>query len=175
MGSRIPPKDYVESVEFPAQITLEPIGVVHSPHRERHGTPRQASVVADRGERPEEAAVIEVFPSLLPAEALTDIAGFEYLWVISWMHLNRGWNPTVIPPRGPRVRRGVLATRAPHRPNQLALSAARLTRVDGHRLHFERLDLLDGTPVLDIKPYLPYADAFPGAAAGWVDGLDEPS
>lgn len=96
------------------------------------------------------------------------------MWIVSWLHLNKHWNPTVVPPRGPRVRRGVLATRAPHRPNQIGLSALRLVGVEGHRLHVEGLDLLDGTPVLDIKPYIPYADAFPDARSGWLDTLDQP-
>ena len=70
---------------------------------------------------------------------------------------------------------GVLATRAPHRPNQLGLSCTKLVRVEGHILHVEGIDLLDGTPVLDIKPYIPFADAFAEAKAGWVDELGEPT
>jgi tRNA-Thr(GGU) m(6)t(6)A37 methyltransferase TsaA len=85
------------------------------------------------------------------------------------MHLNRGWNPTVIPPRGPKERRGVLATRAPHRPNSIGLSAIKLVGVKGRVLEIETLDMLDGTPVLDIKPYIPYADSLPDASHGWLD------
>ena len=96
------------------------------------------------------------------------------MWVTSWLHLNRHWNPTVVPPRGPKVRRGVFATRAPQRPNQLGLSALRVERIEGCRIFVRGLDLLDQTPVLDIKPYIPYADAFPSARAGWLDELEEP-
>lgn len=91
------------------------------------------------------------------------------------MHLNTGWRPKVRPPRGPRVRHGVFATRAPHRPAPVSLSALKLVSVDEDALELtvQGLDLLDGTPVLDVKPYVPYADAFPAARAGWVDALDD--
>lgn len=169
----IPPKDYIDAVDFPEQVTLQPIGVVRSPYRERHGTPRQATVVrGTKGEAPQQGR-LELFEDVVPARALGTIEEFDYVWVIAWLHLNKHWNPTVVPPRGPRVRRGVLATRAPHRPNQLGLSALRIVRREGHVLVVEGLDLLDGTPILDIKPYVVYADAFPEARSGWVDQLDE--
>ena len=81
------------------------------------------------------------------------------------------------PPRGDGRRHGVFATRAPHRPNQISLSALRVVGVDEGKLTItvRGLDLLDGTPILDIKPYIPYADAFPDAAAGWVSALGEPA
>ena len=81
------------------------------------------------------------------------------------------FSTTVLPPRGPRVRRGVLSTRAPHRPNPIALSALRLVRVEGCILHVHGIDLLDGTPILDVKPYVPYTDAYPDSAVGWLTGL----
>jgi tRNA-Thr(GGU) m(6)t(6)A37 methyltransferase TsaA len=167
-------KDYVESVPFPDQIALRPIGVVRSPYRQRYGTPRQATVTQGTLGDAEQDARIELDESVVPAAALGGLEGFGRLWVVSWFHLNQGWNPTVVPPRGPKVRRGVLATRAPHRPNQLGLSAVRVVRVEGHVVHVRGIDLLDGTPVLDLKPYVPYADAFPDAAAGWLDTLDQP-
>jgi tRNA-Thr(GGU) m(6)t(6)A37 methyltransferase TsaA len=169
-----PPKDYIGSVPFPSLVPLQPIGVVRSPYRERHGTPRQAVVTAGTQGEQAQPGRVELFEELVPAVALEGLAAFDYVWLICWLHLNKHWNPTVIPPRGPRVRRGVLATRAPHRPNQLGLSALRLVGVEGHVLHVLGLDLLDGTPVLDIKPYVPYADAFPEAKAGWLDTLGEP-
>ncbi len=115
---------------------------------------------------------IELFPERVPEAALEGLEGVEYVWVIAYLHLNRGFRAQVVPPRGPRVRRGVLATRSPHRPNPISLSAARLHRVEGLVLHLGSLDLLDGTPVLDVKPYVPYADAFPNASAGWIDAID---
>lgn len=171
---RRPPQDYIEAVDFPSTIELRPIGAVRSPYRERHGTPRQATVSAKTtGDEPQ-PATIELFEDVVPAAALDDIEGFERIWVVSWLHLNEHWRPQVVPPRGPRVKRGVLATRAPHRPNQLGLSAVQLVGRRGHILDVVGIDLLDRTPVLDLKPYVPYADAFPDARAGWVDELGEP-
>ncbi len=117
--------------------------------------------------RPTEETVLELFPDILTPHATCDLQGFELLWVLSWMHLNEGWNNKVAVPGFEK--KGLLSTRAPHRPNPIALSAVRLLRVEGLRLHVERTDLLDGTPILDIKPYVPYCDAFPNAKAGWVD------
>ncbi len=169
-----PPQDYIDAVEFPERVVLAPIGRVHSPYKERHGTPRQA--VVTRGAYGDGAAdaTIELFPHMVPAEAFVGLEGFSHVWAITWLHLNRHWNPMVVPPRGPRKKQGVLATRAPHRPNQIGLSALELVKIDGAVLHVRGIDLLDQTPVLDLKPYVPYADAFPQARAGWLDELDEP-
>jgi len=91
------------------------------------------------------------------------------VWLIAFMHLNGPrLRPRVKPPRG-GPKRGVLATRAPHRPNPIALSAVRLLAVRGRVLEVADLDLLDGTPILDIKPYIPDFDALPDASRGWLD------
>ena len=175
MDRPIPPKFYADDAAFPQKIELRPIGVVRSPHKERHGTPRQAVLPADPSLRSEERTVLELFPELLGEAAVRDLDGFEMIWVLAFMHLNQGWGDTVVPPGGdPKHPKGLLATRAPHRPNPIALSAVRLVQVEGLRLHVERCDLLDGTPILDIKPYVPYADAFPGVRAGWLDGRGVP-
>ena len=166
-----PPRSYADDFDAPLEITVRPIGVVRSPHRERHGTPRQACLAADPEDRPEELARIEILPAY--REALRDLGEFDRVWVIAYLHLNQGWRATVVPPRGPRIRRGLFATRAPHRPNPIGLSAARVVEVTREAIVLERIDLLDGTPVLDIKPYVPEIDAFPGSRAGWVDALDE--
>jgi tRNA (adenine37-N6)-methyltransferase len=107
----------------------------------------------------------------VPREALDDLEGIERIWVIAHLHLNTGWNAKVLPPRGPRQKRGLFATRSPHRPNSIGLSAVRLVGVDGFTLHVEEIDLIDGTPILDVKPYVPYADAFPDARAGWIEQI----
>jgi tRNA-Thr(GGU) m(6)t(6)A37 methyltransferase TsaA len=164
------PKSYTDTVPFPEQVTLRPMAVVRSPYKERYGTPRQASVL-DPGEREPQEGIIELL-DWVPAPALKDLDGFDYIWVIALLHLNESWKPVLSPPRDPsRQGRGVLATRAPHRPNFLGLSALQLLRVQGREIHVRGLDLLDGTPVLDVKPYVPYADAFPEAGAGWVGPL----
>jgi hypothetical protein len=88
------------------------------------------------------------------------------VWVIFWFHQAKGWRPKVLPPRSTR-KRGVLATRSPHRPNPLGLSVVKLERVEGTTLHVRGVDMLDGTPVLDVKPYVPYADVVQ-ASSGWL-------
>jgi tRNA-Thr(GGU) m(6)t(6)A37 methyltransferase TsaA len=170
---KFPPKDYIQAVSFPAQVIMEPIGLVRSPYTERHGAPRQARLSQVPSDYQSAIATIELFPERIPDAALKDLEGFDYLWVITWLHLNHQWNPTVIPPRGPKVRRGTLATRAPHRPNPIGLSATRLIAVRDRTLHVEGIDLLDQTPVLDIKPYVTYCDAFPQARSGYVDEAEQ--
>jgi len=169
-----PPKNYTESFDTPTELTMRPIGVIRSPHKERFGTPRQALVADESGRRENDGARIELFTDVVPQEALTDLAGFERIWVLGFFHLNRGWNAMVRPPRGPKVKRGLLSTRAPHRPNGIALSACQVLKVEKNIISLGPTDLLDGTPVLDVKPYLPYADAFPESRAGWVDELEPP-
>ena len=169
---KLPPKDYRDAVNFPTHVSLTPIGIVRSPYTERHGTPRQSQL----RERPQDyqpaIATLELFEDVVPAITLKDLAGFERIWVITWLHLNKHWNPTVVPPRGPRVRGGTLATRAPHRPNPIGLSAVRLLSIDGPILQVEGIDLLDCTPILDIKPYVTYCDAFPEANCGYVSDME---
>jgi len=161
------PKSYTADVchadSAALQINMQAIGVVHSSYRERFAAPRQP-VLDDA-----QAAEIHLNADLNFHQALQDLDGFSHIWVIYWMHLNQGWNPTVTPPRGPKIRRGLFATRAPHRPNSIGLSAVRLKKIEGRTLHIEGHDMLDGTPVLDIKPYIPYADAIPNASSGWLE------
>ena len=101
--------------------------------------------------------------------ALLDLDGWEYIWVLFWFDRNSGWRPKVLPPRSRSGRKGVFATRSPHRPNPLGLSAVRLERVEGLTLHVRDVDMLDGTPVFDIKPYVAYTDAIGAARSGWLD------
>lgn len=151
-------------------FSLAAIGWVSSEYQRRFGTPQQASAVDS-----DAAAVLVLDPSKIPPEALADLEGMERIWVLSWLHRGGGWSPQVFPPRGPRQRRGLFSTRSPDRPNPLGLSAVELVRVEGCDLHVRGIDLLDGTPILDIKPYVPYADAFPGARAGWIDSIPRDS
>lgn len=146
---------------------------MHSPYKERFGTPRQPTVTEQVLEDRALDATIELLPGHNFEQALKDLAGFDFIWVVAWLHLNEHWKPTVVPPRGPKVRRGLFATRSPHRPNPIGLSALRLIKVEGRVLHVRGIDLLDGTPVLDIKPYVTYADAFPDARRGWLEEAGE--
>jgi tRNA-Thr(GGU) m(6)t(6)A37 methyltransferase TsaA len=157
---------------MPAAFTIEPIAVARTPYGERFGAPNQAATV--RGTRNGEAATgrIELLPHV-PDGTLEGLSGFDYAWVIFVFHLNQGWGPKVRPPRAPHLSLGVLATRAPHRPSRLGLSALAIESVQARALVVRGIDLVDGTPVLDIKPYVPYADAFPAARAGWLDDVAE--
>jgi tRNA-Thr(GGU) m(6)t(6)A37 methyltransferase TsaA len=147
-------------------FVLQPIGWVRSPYQRRFGTPQQASAIDSRAE-----AWLELDTQRIPEEALADLAGVERIWILSYLHESGTWGPRVRPPRGARVRRSLFATRSPDRPNPLGLSAVRLVSVQSRTLHVQGIDLLDGTPILDIKPYVPYADAFPSSRAGWIDEL----
>lgn len=150
----------------PGPFSVRAIGWVASPYRRRFGTPQQASAVDSDAE-----AVLHMDAEQIPPEALADLAGIERIWVVSWLDRGGTWAPSVRPPRGTRQRRGLFATRSPDRPNPIGLSAVRLLAVDGCDLRVRGIDLLDGTPILDVKPYLPYADAFPDARAGWIDEI----
>jgi len=163
-----PPQDHTTARAPESTYAFAPIAIARSPYRERFGAPHQAATI--RGTRTHEGAIgsIELLPHV-PIETLLHLDGFDYVWAVYVFHLNRGYRATVRPPRTPEVAHGVLATRAPHRPNPIGLSALRLERIEGRVLSVRGIDLLDGTPVLDLKPYLAYADAFPDARAGWVD------
>ena len=145
---------------------MRPVARVVSGFTERHGTPRQPGM---RGPKEEGDGVGQiVLLDHIVCEALTDLAGFDRIWLVSFMHLNGPRiKPMVKPPRG-GPKRGVFATRAPHRPNPLALSCVELLAVNGRVLEVRGLDLIDGTPVLDIKPYIADFDAWPDAAQGWL-------
>lgn len=164
-GNRTPKSytdDFSHADSTALTIEMQAIGVVHSGYRERFSAPHQPAL------EKAEIARIELNGGMNLDQALADLDGFSHIWVLYWMHLNRGWNPTVIPPRGPKIRRGLFSTRAPHRPNSIGLSAVRLKKIEGRTLHIEGHDMLDGTPVLDIKPYIPYTDALPEATSGWL-------
>jgi tRNA-Thr(GGU) m(6)t(6)A37 methyltransferase TsaA len=155
----------------PASYHFEPIGVVRSPFDERAEAPRQAAAPGGREVR----GRIELFEGRGFEDALEGLAGWDYAWVLFVFHKNveqgRGWKPKVLPPRA-TTKQGVFATRSPHRPNPIGMSAVRIERVEGLVVHVRELDILDGTPVLDLKPYVPYADAHPGARSGWLDTPD---
>lgn len=153
----------------PSPYPFEPIGIVHSPFGERAAAPRQASIARDA------KGTIELFPGHGYEDALEGLAAWDYAWVIFVFHRNvdeeRGWKPKVLPPRS-ETKRGVFATRSPHRPNPIGLSAVKIERVDWLLVHVRHLDVLDGSPVLDLKPYVAYADAYPNARAGWLETQD---
>jgi tRNA-Thr(GGU) m(6)t(6)A37 methyltransferase TsaA len=148
-------------------LVCTPIGYFRSPFTDRVEAPRQS--VAARDVR----ATIELCPGRDFEHALEDLGEWSHLWVLFWFHLNEGWRPKVLPPRSAR-RRGVFSTRSPHRPNPIGLSVVKLEAIAGLSLTVSGIDVLDGTPVLDIKPYVPYADAVPDADDGWLEAARDP-
>jgi tRNA-Thr(GGU) m(6)t(6)A37 methyltransferase TsaA len=146
---------------------FQPIGLFRCDRRYAYDAARQGALATDA------TGVVELTAGQNYDQALQDLAGFERIWLIYCFHHNENWKPLVQPPRGTR-KVGVFASRAPYRPNPIGLSCVRLAGIEGTRLFVAEHDLLDGTPILDLKPYLPYADSFPEARAGWVDELAEP-
>jgi tRNA-Thr(GGU) m(6)t(6)A37 methyltransferase TsaA len=152
--------------------TIVAIGVVRSCFGGKFGVPRQPGLC------PSAWGELVFHPEFRNPDLLRGIDGFSHLWLIFGFHAteNHGWNPTVRPPRlGGNERIGVFASRSTFRPNGLGLSLVRLERLEsggpqGPVLHLSGLDLIDGTPVYDIKPYLPYADCVPDASAGFAAG-----
>lgn len=146
-------------------MNFNPIGIFTTDLKEKYHAGRQPGVTAGV------KGVIHLQSGFNFEQAVEDLHGFERIWVIFAFDRNHHWKPKVQPPRGDK-KRGVFATRSPHRPNPIGMSCVELLKLDGLKLLIGSHDLLDQTPILDIKPYLPYADAFPEAKAGWIDELD---
>jgi tRNA-Thr(GGU) m(6)t(6)A37 methyltransferase TsaA len=140
------------------------IGRVHTPFTQAAGTPIQPVYGAGVAGR------VELDPAY--AEGLVDLEGFERIWLVYWMDRAVARELRIVPYRDTRSH-GVFATRSPARPNGIGLSVVRLLRREGAVLHVADVDLLDGTPLLDVKPYVPTFDAFPGSRAGWFDETAE--
>lgn len=154
--------------------TIEPIAHIRTPYPEKFGIPRQSGLVDAKG-------TIVFEPAYRDPDALRGIEGFSHLWLI-WGFSEAeqdGFTPLVRPPRlGGNEKRGVFATRSPYRPNGLGLSVVKFDGVEetkgrGMVLHVGGVDLLDSTPIYDIKPYVPYADAHPDAIGGFATDPDE--
>jgi formylmethanofuran dehydrogenase subunit E len=141
-------------------MELNPIGVIHSPYRDRKEYPPQGR---------EEICEIEIFEQY--AEGLKDIDGFSYVILIYWLHQSKEFSFLVKTPWN-SVPHGVFATRSPNRPNPIGYSDVELIEIDGNRLKVKGLDALEGTPLIDIKPYLPEIDAKANARVGWVKETD---
>lgn len=149
-------------------MLVSPIGYIQSDNKYRYETPRQGVLAGDN------ISIIKLISKNNFEQALIGLEGFDRIWVIYLFHLNPNWKPMVTPPRHTRKKVGVFATRSPHRPNQIGLSCVKLEKIDGLNIYISESDILDGSPVLDIKPYLPYSDSFPDVKTGWVkSGLEE--
>lgn len=148
------------------EINIRPIGVIHSPFTERADMPIQPT-----GAR-ETAGRVVLDESLAPG--LRDLEGFSHIYLLYHFHMSSGFDLTVVPFMEP-AERGLFSTRAPRRPNQIGLSVVRLERIEGNVLHILGVDVLDGTPLLDIKPYFRAFDAYPDAVSGWAEKHQEKS
>jgi len=149
--------------------TFEPIGIARSLFHDRVSAPRQPPLAGDAPGR------IELIEGRGYEDALQGLAAWQHVWIVFVFNRNveqaRGWRPKVLPPRS-EEKLGVFATRSPHRPNPIGLSAVAIDRVEGLVVHVRGLDLLDETPVLDLKPYVAYSDAHPDSRAGWLEAHD---
>jgi tRNA-Thr(GGU) m(6)t(6)A37 methyltransferase TsaA len=161
--------------------TIEPIGIISTRFERKYDAPRQPMgndelrITNDEAADSSKQALVQLFPHRNYEQALTDVQGFERVWLLYIFHENITkdkvhWKPKVLPPRG-RVKRGVFATRAPYRPNPLGMSVVEVLAVQGLTLRVGNCDLLDGTPIVDVKPYIPQYDSFPDSRTGWLEEL----
>jgi tRNA-Thr(GGU) m(6)t(6)A37 methyltransferase TsaA len=156
-----PPRELAPATE----VKYQPLAVFHSSAKHPYDAPRQGSI--------DDSGLLGTIT--LPAshrDSLKDLASFDRVWLIYDFHQNKSWKTLVMPPRGAREKRGVFATRSPYRPNSIGLSCVELVKLDGTTLTVRSTDLLDGTPILDIKPYVAYADSFPDAKMGWLRNIE---
>jgi len=150
----------VNQLDPATALLLNPIGVIHTPFNEPTGTPIQSGFAGRAAGR------VEVFEPYVAG--LTDLEGFERIWLLYWLDRAAPWRPSVVPYMDHRPR-GLFATRAPSRPNPIGMSCVRLVSVVGDTLHVADVDMLDGTPLLDIKPYAPRFDCYEVGRSGWLD------
>ena len=141
------------------KITYNPIGIIHSPFKDIKGMPIQPAGAKGI------AGTIEIKPEYV--DGLQDIEGFSHIILIYHFHLSKGFSLKVKPFLDENLR-GVFATRAPRRPNSIGISVVKLVRVEDTILHIEDIDIVDGTPLLDIKPYVPEFEAWEGVQTGWL-------
>ncbi len=146
-------------------FSFEPIGYVQSCYPERFGTPRQPGLTSQSW------AVLRLRAELNLAGGLEGLAGFSHVWLIFVFHknTNKRVHTKVHPPRLEGDKIGVFASRSPHRPNPIGLSVVKLEKIQTNSIYLSGIDLIDGTPVLDIKPYIPQADCLIQATGGWTD------
>lgn len=139
-------------------MKLTPIGTIHSPHQQATGTPIQSACAAGI------KGTVEIFPEYAPG--LRDLDGFDRIWLVYWFDRANAAQ-LIVTPYLDTTPHGVFATRAPCRPNPIGLSVVRLRGITGHCLDVDGLDVLDNTPLLDIKPYIPAFDSFQADRVGW--------
>jgi len=146
-------------------FTFAEIGKIESVFKEKFGTPRQSGLV------PASRAMIRLEPSLNLSEALFGLEEFSYVWILFVFHknANKSFNSKIYPPRMGGDKIGLFATRSPHRFNPIGLSCAKIEKIDGNDIYVSGIDLIEGTPILDLKPYVPEVDSRPNAKRGWLE------
>lgn len=142
-------------------IVYSPVGFFKSSHKQTYQAPRQGVLAKDS------SGFVE-FNKEYSKATFEDLIGFDRVWLIYDFHQNHTWSEKVRPPRFSNKKRSVFATRSPYRPNKIGISCVRVDKILENRLYVFDHDLLDETPILDIKPYLPYADSFEDVKTGWV-------
>lgn len=162
------PQPIIEDANALPAVSMQPVGVVHSTYLNHFDAPRQPRCQTDEKGADRSDAIIVLCDGL--QNMARDLKGIERIWILFHFNYSVGCKQTVIPPRDSQPR-GLFATRSPHRPNPIGLSCVRLINVVGLKIFIRDHDLLHGTAVLDIKPYLPYCESFPDAKCGWIDGL----
>jgi tRNA-Thr(GGU) m(6)t(6)A37 methyltransferase TsaA len=148
-------------------IEMESIGVLHSCFKAKFGTPRQSQIVKNS------TGYIEIHKKWEPLKCLKGLDSFSHAWVLFWFHENKNlsYRPIVRPPRLGRKGVGALATRSPLRPNPIGLSLVKIDRVVGDRIYISGVDIIEGTPVFDIKPYIHEYDSVQNSSCGWLEDV----
>lgn len=149
-----------------SKIEMTPIGVFHSEQVQPYEAGRQPDEFHSEG-------CIELFPGHNFEQALIGLEGCPRIWVMFTFHHNPNWNPMVLPPRGRNTKVGVFATRSPYRPNPIGMSCVKVLRIEKLKIYVAGADLLDGSPILDIKPYVAYADSFPEVEPEWLKDAEK--
>ncbi len=147
------------------KLVVNPIGFFRSDLKNPYDLPRQPDDSST-------VSCIELKTQQNFEQALDHLEQFDRIWVIYHFHHNTSWKPMTLPPRGTDKKIGVFSTRSPYRPNPIGLSCLRLLKIDGLKLWVEGADLMDETPILDIKPYIPTHDSFPKASMGWLENIE---
>jgi tRNA-Thr(GGU) m(6)t(6)A37 methyltransferase TsaA len=148
------------------KFEFAPIGTYMGTERSKAGLPRQAhNILGNTG-------YIQLLPEFNAEQVFDSLNTFSHIWILFVFHQAKGWKNMVLPPRG-RKKRGIFATRSPYRPVPIGMSAASVLSIEKRKIYVQGADLLNGTPVLDIKPYLPYADSIPNAYGGWTEEIQQ--
>jgi tRNA (adenine37-N6)-methyltransferase len=164
-------QEMIRDNQMLTNFSMTPIGIVESCYPDKFGTPRQPGLVK------EALAKINIYPQSQPEESLQGLEGFTHLWIIFWFHQNKTgrFHAKVHPPRLEGKSMGVFATRTPHRPNPIGLSLVEIVKILHDGVMVRGADLISGTPVLDIKPYLPEVESIATAKQGWTNSVEQNS